>query len=320
MEQPPETDLAGARRDPPCVVYLLWGPLGLEPVRAFLRSYRAHAAGLEHRLVIVLNGVQERGARAAFEAELEGVEHELIVLPAPVLDLLAYRQAAERLCAGRYCFLNSYSRVLGEDWLAHMDRALADPGVGIVAASASWASMLSYALFQLGLPSAYRDVFDGRRATLREFERLHTERTGETPSENAVKRRLGAVLSLAPMLVGFTPFPAYHVRTNAFAIEHRTCMKLFTAHTRRKVQTHRLESGRHSYTAQLERDGMRALVVDRDGRRYGREEWAASETFWQGEQRGLLIADNQTDYYAEGDARRRLLLARYAWGAQARPS
>ena len=41
---------------------------------------------------------------------------------------------------------------------------------------------------------------------------------------------------------------------------------------------------------------------------------------WQGEQRGLLVADNQTDTYEHADAGRRLLLSQYAWGTRAAPA
>jgi hypothetical protein len=301
-----------------CVVYLAWGPLGIGPVRDFLRSYRERRAGVPHRLVVLLNGVQAGSGRDELLAELGDVEHRLISLDASVLDLVAYRRAAEILGASRYCFLNSYSRVLADDWLAHMDGAL-EEDVGIVAATGSWASMLSYGLFQIGLPSSYREVFGNRRATLSAFEQLHTERTGEEPPVNPLKHQLGVLLSVAPMLFGFRRFPAYHVRSNSFAIAHEPFIEAFGSSLSRKVQTHRLESGRNSLTAQIERRGMRAVVVDRHGRRHGREQWASSETFWQGDQRGLLIADNQTDYYEQGDARRRELLARYAWGEQASP-
>jgi hypothetical protein len=317
----PARDDAGRGSDGlPCVVYLAWGPLGAAPVRDFVRSYREHPAGAAHRLVVVLNGVEQ--AAAAGEPllhELRELEHELIELERPVLDLVAYRQAAERLQAPRYCFLNSYSRVLADGWLAHLDGALADPGVGLAGAGGSWASMLSYALFALGLPSAYGPVFRNRADTLAQFEKLHEERTGQGPPDRWLKRQAGALLSLLPMLVGFARFPAHHLRTNAFATRHGTLTGAFTATMRRKVQAHRLESGRASLTRHVERAGMRAVVVDRDGRSWDRDAWPDSETFWQGGQRGLLVADNQTDYYADGDPQRRLLLSRYAWGERAAP-
>lgn len=303
----------------PCVVYLAWGPLGPAPLREFLASYHEHPAGMPHRLVVLLNGVTTDAARDALLGELVHTDHEMIALERPVLDLLAYRQAAEILCASRYCLLNSYSRVLADDWLVHMDGALAQPDVGLAAATGSWASMLSFALFQLGLPSAYTEVFDDRAATIRELEQLNFDRTGNAPSTDLLRRWLARVVSLAPMLVGFVRFPAHHVRTNALAIEHNVLMSASRSSLRRKVQTHRLESGRNSFTRQVERRGLRVVVVDRFGRLYDPPDWAASETFWQGSQRGLLVADNQTADYDRADAARRLLLSRYAWGDQAAP-
>lgn len=317
--RPNPGDRSGPDQSGPCVVYLTWGPLGPEPLREFLASYHRHPAGAPHRLVVLLNGVESGASRDVLRRELEHTDHRLIDLERSLLDLVAYRAAADILSASRYCFLNSYSRVLADDWLAYLDRALDEPRVGIAAASGSWASMLSYALFQLGLPSAYRRVFDGRGSTLRQFEELHRERTGDVPSSNCVRRRVGTVVSLLPMLVGFVRFPAHHVRTNAFAIEHDVFMLAAKPALRRKVQTHRLESGRGSFTRQVERRGLRAVVVDRSGQLYDPSDWPGSETFWQGEQRGLLVADNQTEYYARGDARRRLLLARYAWGDRGVP-
>ncbi len=47
------------------VVHLVWGPLGPEPLRDFLRSYHAHDAGAPHELVVLFNGVPH-GDREAF--------------------------------------------------------------------------------------------------------------------------------------------------------------------------------------------------------------------------------------------------------------
>jgi hypothetical protein len=302
-----------------CVTYLAWGPLGVTPLREFLASYHEHPSGRPHRLVVLFNGVAAGASRDLLLAELEHTDHELIVLERPVLDLLAYRQAAELLGARRYCLLNSYSRIVADDWLLHMDRALAQPDVGLAAATGSWASMISLALFSLGLPSAYAKVFDDRAATLRELEQLNFERTGNAPSSDPVRRWLARVVSVAPTLVGFTRFPAHHVRSNAMAIEHDVLMSASRSSLRRKVQAHRLESGRSSFTRQVERRGLRVVVVDRFGQLYDPPDWAASETFWQGAQRGLLVADNQTADYDAADAARRLLLSRYAWGDRAAP-
>lgn len=69
------------------VVHLVWAPLGPAPLRDFLRSYRAHPAGAEHELVILLNGTVGRADVTAADrhrllAELDGIEHRLLELDA----------------------------------------------------------------------------------------------------------------------------------------------------------------------------------------------------------------------------------------------
>ncbi len=165
------------------VVHLVWGPLGPAPLREFLRSYNACEAGTPHELVIVLNGVTPQGegvgTRDALMAELQGTPHRLIAVERPVLDLVAYERAARTLDHEYICMLNSHSRLRSAGWLALLERTLRRPHVGLVGATGSWASLRSYALRQLGLPSAYRRVWPDRGRTFREFQELHTERTGK---------------------------------------------------------------------------------------------------------------------------------------------
>ena len=49
------------------------------------------------------------------------------------------------------------------------------------------------------------------------------------------------------------------------------------------------------------------------------ERWAQSRTFWQGDQEGLMVADNQTCLYSNGAPERRRLLSAFAWGREAEP-
>jgi hypothetical protein len=81
-----------------------------------------------------------------------------------------------------------------------------------------------------------------------------------------------------------------------------------------------LDSGCMSFTSQILSTGLRALLVARDGAFYDHPEWSASATFWQADQRGLLVADNQTRSYANGSYDRRRLLSAFAWGPEAAPS
>ena len=83
---------------------------------------------------------------------------------------------------------------------------------------------------------------------------------------------------------------------------------------RRKRDAYRLESGPASFTRRVEDLGARTVVVGRDGSRHDSADWPASRTFWQGAQENLLVADNQTDDYAEADSGGRRLLSQFAWG------
>ena len=296
----------------PAVLHLVWGPLGPDPLRTFVRSYRERDAGATHDLVVVFNGVQD-GARNRLLSELEGTRHRLIELERPVLDLVAYAQACAMIDHSRVCVLNSHSRLRADGWLASLEGALRGPGVGLAGASGSWASMRSYALYHLRLPSAYRRVWPERGAALAELRAIDDERRGAAAPGGPLSH-LYTLAALLDMARGFPTFPAAHIRSNAFMIERALLTRILSARMRRKADTHRLESGSHSLTTQVRAAGLGALVVDRSGRSFEVADWPESESFWQGDQRGLMVADNQTDSYARGDLQRRRILAGYAWG------
>jgi hypothetical protein len=189
----------------------------------------------------------------------------------------------------------------------------------LVGATGSWGSIRSYLRFSLGLGGPYARVFDDRHATIATLEAIAEQRQTATPKP----RRIPVVTYAAAVLDqahGFTSFPAYHVRTTGFMLSREAFVNLRIPPVERKNDVYRLESGRRSISAQVARQGLDLLVVDRDGRSFRPEEWAGSRTLWQGSQEGLLIADNQTASYAQGDDSARETLARYAWGVSADPA
>lgn len=316
------------------VVHLVWGPLGIGPLHKFLDSYRHREAGVEHELIVLLNNVPDP-LPIEFEDALAGVEHRLLRTPEPVQDLAAYAFAAEHLEHRRLCFLNSYSEILAPGWLAKLDRALDQPRVGLVGATGSWASLHSAVLNAFLLPNPYRRVVPARRIAREQMREIEFELDAARTPEEAVDaapeppRRTfsGSVLStlrsFGPMpeqLLRFAPFPAYHVRTNAFMLDRATFAKLHMRPLGRKMDAYLLESGRASFTSQVQNMGLRTLVVARDGAFYDQPEWYAGETFWRGDQQGLLVADNQTRSYANGSYDRRRLLSAFAWGPRMHPS
>jgi hypothetical protein len=268
------------------VVHLVWAPLGPEPVRSFLRSYRAHPPGIAHELAIVLNGAApelgaSRGAaaltREALAAELAGVEHRLIVLEEPVLDLAAYGLAARALSHPRLCFMNSHSVVLADGWLAILARALDDPGTGLAGATASWESQSQWIR---GRARYWPYQLARLRGARRDYPR----------------------------------FPNPHIRTTAFMIDRANAIAMNLDAAQDKRDTYLLESGRRSITRQILERGLRAVVAGRDGRAYGVKDWAASRTYRSGEQENLLVADRRTADWLTASPRLRRRLSRDAWG------
>ena len=325
------------------VVHLVWKPLGLDPLRDFLASYQTHPAGLDHKLVVVFNGFDGEAELGEWREALAGVEHDWLLVSPPTQDIPAYFEAARRLDCEYLCFLNSYSVILDSEWLAKLHRHARGEGVGAVGATGSWQSHRSLKLFAWGERSAYTDIlFDLKEHIPHEVPparfALSEGREQEIRGMGLPRRlalRLYYLGLVAPYhltldyvrlrlekrrdirrfpAADFGPFPAYHLRTNAFMIRRDVMLGLKTWGMPEKDDAYRFESGTESMTNQLLRRGLKPLVVGRDGRAYEKEEWPLSETLFQGEQRNLLVSDNVTRRYAESGALERTILSRGAWG------
>jgi hypothetical protein len=126
----------GAGDAPPlCVVYLAWTPYGIGCTESFLASYREHDAGTPHRLLLLLAGPKED--RTPWKRLFSSVPHEVLEAGEGV-DLAHYRTAADQVVAERYCFLNTVTAVLADNWLGQLEQALLSPGVGMVGATGSY--------------------------------------------------------------------------------------------------------------------------------------------------------------------------------------
>lgn len=306
---------------PPCLVHIVRAAHGLEAPRDFGAAMRVHPPGVEHRLILAMKGFGSELEAAPYIAAVGDLEFEVMYFPEPGIDLGLYFEAAARLRAGRYCFVNSHIRPVADEWLAKLNAALDLPDVGIVGPTGSWASFHSWVTYSMGLPSFYRGVLppvrEARKLLLEvDFEQLGIERRSKLA---ALRARLKLLSQLPEELFAFPPFPAPHLRTSAFMLTHAVlrAMRLFVVRT--KMDTYVLESGSLNIASQAESMGLRALVVDSEGTVYEPEEWHRSGTLWQGRQERLLTVDNRTSFYERGDIRRRRVLASLAWGHRADP-
>lgn len=329
-----------------CLVHLVWKPLGLSPLRAFLDSYRRTAGGPPHRLVVAFNGFRREGELEEYRALLAGIPHEWFLVSPPAQDIPVYFAAAERADCRHLCFLNSHSIILDEDWLSKLYEHARRSDTGVVGATGSWNSFYSWALYERGEPSAYAEIMADLKINFRRPQTFglspelkNAIRSAPWPRRAALgfyyyglaapyfhvvnsvrfhaeRKRKRRVFSAA----NFDPFPSPHLRTNAFMISRELMLGLRRQRMRTKEDAYKFESGKQSMTNQILRAGLKTLVVGRDGRGYEWGEWNLSETLWQGEQRNLLVSDNQTRDYEHGDAYKRAFLSRSAWGLKAAPS
>lgn len=313
-----------------CVVHLVRVGEPQASLRRLLDSYTEHPAGAEHRLVLLYKGFEEDAdALAPYRAAARDVAHEELHVSDEGFDLTAYRTSAERLRAERYCFLNSHSRILVDGWLGFLQAALASDGVGVAGASGSWASQASLARLMLRLPGPYSGLIDRASMTrvLKDLQGATDPQGGDggvQPSTGPGRARAAAaMLRSVPhamrLTTAFAPFPAHHLRTNAFIVRHSDFIALDGFAVASKLEAQTVEGGRRGMTRQLAERGLKAVVVDRAGRAYDPEDWPGSATLWQERQQGLMVADNQTELYERGDGDRRVALSRYAWGARAHP-
>jgi hypothetical protein len=101
--------------------------------------------------------------------------------------------------------------------------------------------------------------------------------------------------SLNELNSAFPIFPNIHIRSTAFMINRRLfCSITNGLKISSKVDAFHFESGPQSLTQQVLAKNKKILLVGCNGRGYPPTQWALSDTFRQGRQLNLLVADNQT--------------------------
>lgn len=274
------------------VIHLVWAPVGLESFRTFLKSYADSPAGVEHDLIVAFKGFDSERSAMDYRSLLSGVRHSCLFIPRSGFDIRSYYHVVETCRYDFYCPLNSRSVILDGEWLAKLYGAAREMGIGLAGASGSGLSWRSH-LLETRHALKHRAPYRGMTGRLR------------------LMARAGFYAAC------FDPFPNYHVRTTAFMMRRDLFVGLRRSWMSTKAGTYLFESGKRSMTKQIQRMGLQVVVVGRDGLTYPPDRWWESNTFWQDEQKNLLVADNQTTRFAQGDADEKWRLARAAWGARA---
>jgi len=267
-----------------CVVHLVRKKNGMGPFRRFLASYLDNPAGIDHDLLILYKGFYRKADIALYEELLKGIPHSFLTVADFGFDLQSYFVAAEKHKSKHFCFLNSFSVILDKNWLLKFYRHIEQPGVGLVGASGSWGCI----------------------------------RPGQADRNAPLHKKLVRLLFIKwpGKYLGkyFDPFPNFHIRTNGFMIARENMLKIRHGIILTKMHAWILESGKKSITKQIERMGLKPIVVGKDGKGYDKHEWDVSNTFWRGTQDNLLIADNQTKKFDTESSEWRRESELFAWG------
>jgi len=106
--------------------------------------------------------------------------------------------------------------------------------------------------------------------------------------------------SLNELNRSFSFFPNIHIRTSAFMINRMLFLSITEGlEISHKIDAYHFESGPKSLTRQVLANKKKILLVGRNGRGYSPKFWATSDTFRQGAQKNLLVADSQTRNFSE---------------------
>ena len=304
------------------VVYLCRFADGESAVRTFVQSYRAHTAGVTHDLHGILKGFPDLPSLASARALFAGIPVNFVELEDTGYDIGSYFAAAKVASNRRLIFFNTFTELLADDWLKKFDTALSLPGVGIVSATGSWQSLSSY--YEVIVRLGWHEI--GRICTTW-FSRRNRHNQ-DSPADQGLRARSGGpeaaslgrglYLLLRPdrylrYLYQYGRYPNPHVRSNAFMIERHCFLSLHTSSFEKKNDAYRFESGRQSMTKQIMAQGLRPVLVDRNGSVYDISEWESSSTYWVDHQANLIAADNRTRQYENGSQERRRRLQDYAW-------
>jgi hypothetical protein len=100
-----------------CVVHLIRAQNGIEPFKRFIESYTEYHGGIDHDLVIIFKGFTNREHIAEYRELLKSFSYKPLFVRDFGFDVRAYFSAVNTFDYKYFCFLNSYSYLLDQEWL-----------------------------------------------------------------------------------------------------------------------------------------------------------------------------------------------------------
>jgi hypothetical protein len=318
------------------VIYLARFAEGPKPVANFIESYNRHEAGIAHDRVVIRKGFSDEDTEQS--KILRSFFPTAISVSDEGFDLTAFAKAAAQLPHKHVVFLNTFSEIVSDNWLAKLSSALAEPAIGIAGTTGSYESLhssmkrLNRGLFQNQLlPSAARmrrlsrivrglipkRLADRLVATVIAYSARHNRAKNDQMPDDQFEVFWQRETMPGGTFEDLRTIPLYpnpHIRTNGFIIERRAFLDTQPSSITTKIHAYLYESGPDSLTRQIMRRGKQAVIVGRDGQSYNIDQWPRSGTFRLGDQRNLLVQDNQTRAFEAMNNTEKRAFVETTWG------
>ena len=249
-----------------------------------------------------------------------------------------------------FCFLNTFSEINCDNWLAFLSNALLTENTAIAGASGSYESLLNSSKLIIKalwycdrnrLP--YNEEFYAQYKSYIDQVKPHWA-MGSAKEKEAARQLIEELFKRSPNF-GFLKeldaefedywdtvtevgvgdkafchdvpaFPNPGIRTNGFIIRRLHllpfCHRLSPMI---KNESYIFESGWQSLTRTILEQGFRVLVVNADGTNFDVADWPKSQTFRAGGQQKLMVHDNQTRRFEASTIVQQQLLAYMSWGS-----
>jgi hypothetical protein len=330
-------DFASAYTSNLAVIYLARFAEGPKPVANFIESYNRHQAGIVHDRVAIRKGFSDENTSQ--DTILGSLFPNIISVSDDGFDITAFASAAAQLPHKHVVFLNTFSEIVSNDWLAKLRSGLSDIGTGLAGATGSYESLhSSMKQYNRGLfnsqflpsPGAMRHLSRTVRKLLprRFVDQLvaaavaYSARSPQPQNHGVQNDEFEAFWAretspggLFDYLHSIPLYPNAHVRTNAFIIERQTFLDTLPSSLTNKKEAYLYESGPDSLTQKILRRGEQIRIVGCNGQSYNIDEWPKSGTFRLGEQHNLLVQDNQTRLFQSLNRAERNAFVQMTWGS-----
>ena len=280
----------------------------------FFESYKRHSVGYEHDLFIIKKGFQEHEEIwNRWTRHLDNISYQIRAYPDRHFVFGYIRNLMEEFPDRYILVCNTSSEILVDNWLdLYMRHANPERVLGACGA------------YQSPVPDS-ESCSQIPRLSWKAFCRS-SRRTRKMWLYSALGFPTDHLLSSTVIkhsfwnINNYYPFPNPYLRSNAFMVPPRFLELIPYWPKSELLQTKEdewfFESSNFGFSCQVIMAGLELLVVGANGRTYTIQEWPTSNTFCDGDQQNLIIADGHCRSYKNGSVESRQKMRAQIWGSK----